>query len=252
MVIVEGKMNIPNRKIISTIGLVYTLIATLACNLFSDQYDPGYSPGDYVQTGVYKINPETILASIDREDANVFTELAATPTADQRLSAGSFLWSQTDFLKISDALFQFVWEEGLAEWKLYQMDFIRDCQDDPLGFDSGTIAYYKEGDESYTMRDVQIVPLSSLVTWGETWSYPRSVRLKGIDLERAVVSADDVLSLAENNKGREARLAVRNECRILLSLVPDGEYDGWAIVYVDNNASHIFRMKVDPYTGKIE
>jgi hypothetical protein len=208
--------------------------------------------GSYNQTGNYRIDPETILTSLDQGETNVFTPMLATPSSeDQLLPPGSIPWTQADYLKIAAALHQHVWKEALDVWSIYYLAFDRECQDNPTGFDSAEITLFKEDGEEYDLRRIEVFPLASEVDWGGEATFPRPFlgRWKKIDLGELSVTADDALRIAEEHGGEEARLRDKNNCRILVR-IPNSKNDAnWNVNYY---FSPSFEVIINPYTGEYE
>ena len=249
---------IRNRLIIFVL-IIVLIGVNFACQTpwYMDQYDPGYSPGDYEQTDSFEIDPETILTALEQGQTNVFVPINSTPEAYISLPAGSYSWTQADYLKISENLFQYVWKEPASAWSLYQIGLVkRGCENNLDGFDMARVVYFKsievDGEEMYTVRDVFITPLLRKITWGKTWNYHPTHKWKEIIFEGLQVTADDALLLAENNGGKDIRLRMNNKCNISVDLAPDGTYSGWRITYIDENARTVFAMSVDPSTGEYE
>ena len=106
------------------------------------QYD-SYLPvgiSDFRDKSSYKIEPETILASIDRGEMQVFKQ---TAIAQQNPPEETNPWQQADFIKVTRALNQFVWEEPLSGWRLYSMHFSTPCKDNLSGFAESDFYYFK-------------------------------------------------------------------------------------------------------------
>ena len=95
----------------------------------------------YQDTGDYEINSETILDALDQGKTNVFMSILTTPgiasTPNKSWTKGLYNWGQSDYLKVANALLQFAWNDNLEGWHLYSIYFVRGCQDNPAGFDSG-------------------------------------------------------------------------------------------------------------------
>lgn len=209
--------------------------------------------GTFNDTGDFTINPMTILDSLNRGEINVFTTTLATPSDDTILPSGSIHWIQADYLKVADALSQFVWKEPLDGWLIYHLAFNKECQDNLSGFDSADIIYYKTigigWQKMYTARYIQIYPLAGIVSWGGETDFPISDGWATIDLTEFKVTADDVLRIAEENGGKEARLGVGNKCSILISAPNHNNDESWDIGYYYGVN---FEMIIDPYSGKYE
>jgi hypothetical protein len=230
--------------------IVLTITACRSSDSQLYQY-PNY--GTFEQTGDYLINPETILQSLDKNGSNIFMPVLATPGPDaQLLSPGSVPWTQLEYLKIVNALSQLVWKETMEDWDVYYLSFRRECQDNPIGFDSFDITYYKiievNSEMVYTARQIEIYPLASQVSWGGGSIFPRPLLggWNSIDLIKSKITADEALKIAEENGGKEARSRVRNDCNILVR-APHNSEDSWHVSYY---FSTTFEVTINPYTGE--
>ncbi len=244
--------------------LLILIIGALCCGAIyvwsnSLNYNPhdyprnGLSDFDPEHTGYYKINPETILASLSRGETDVFIPEPATPSAPVFNSTIS--WHQSDYLKITNAVFQSVWKETFDSWSLLSMVFKIACQDNPDGFESGDIHFFKaDGESDYTTREVLITPQYGDVSWGggglgSDFSRPSS-GWKSIDVSRLKITADDALKIADDNGGKSFRSAKENQCRIAMILQLESDA-GWGVIYVGYDGSSNFNIEIDPYTGKV-
>lgn len=244
--------------------LVILIISTLfsgAIYVWSNSLN--YNPHEYPRNGLsdfypdyigyYKINPETILASLDRGETTVFTPEVATPSAPVLNATVS--WHQSDYLNIVNTVFQFTWKEKFDSWSLLSMVFDTTCRDNPNGFESADIHFFKTKDESnYTTREVIVTPQYEYISWGgggEGADFPRpSPGWVSIDLSRLKITADDALSMAEEGGGKSFRLAQANQCHIFMILGSDAG-TGWDIEYEGNDGYSNFVIHIDPYTGKV-
>src|SRR6266498_930297 len=84
------------------------------------------------ERGYYKIDPETVLTSLDMGETNVFAPEATSP--EDPIFDKYFSWRQSDYTKITEALHGVVWNEGVDNWKLYYMYFGTPCHDNLSGF----------------------------------------------------------------------------------------------------------------------
>ncbi len=209
----------------------------------------------YENTGLFMINPETILTSLENGNTDAFQpdirtwdDVYSEPILyDQLIS-----WSQSDNLKIVHALDDFIWKDSLDEWNFYAMYFNVDCQDNFIGFPGGGFVYLKvnfeKGKIVDTWREVYIDPEYGFVAWGDEEKYPHPfLGRNSIDLSQVKITAEDAIRIAEENGGKEARLGLQNRCSIHLYLRPQS-YDGWV---VDYGYSSGFKILIDPYTGKV-
>lgn len=245
-------------KFVSKKQMVIWLIVVLSLVSGCRSYDyipDSYVPGNYLDHGAYSFDPEILLTSLDQEKNTAFTPLLATPEAFNPLPSGSFPWDQPDFLKIASALQQLIWNEAFVDGHLHRMSFKVACQDSPNGFDVARIVYFEIANsgnqESYVVHDLLITPLVKIVSWGEAHYY-KTYNWESIDLTKLIITAGDALLMAEENGGKDARLAVENACSIGISLAPGSQYDGWSVRYSDKNASTIFHAIIDPYTGEYQ
>ena len=237
---------------------------TIACILFFiswlwylERYEGGAdSPntfGDFGDKHYFAIDPETIVAYLDRGEADVFISEIATP--ENPILENTVEWLQADYLKIASALNQFVWNETLEEWSLYSMHFKTACPDDIKGFEVAEIAYFKTLpyaalQKNYTVRAFQISPQYGYVvsSGGAIFPQPLFDRWKSVDLGKLGISAEDALKIAEENGARAARLSVQNQCTIHVRLSGN---DNWRVfIYADDTGSSIFRIEVDEQLAK--
>jgi len=242
-------------KFINTATSLFMLVAVIsACQPF-DNGERKYPStiGTFNVTGEFIINPTTILDTLDHGKTNVFTPALATPTEDSILPSGSIQWTQSEYLKVANALSQSVWNESLEDWSVYYLAFNRECQDNPKGFDDLTIIYYKtitvNMQKVYTARIIEIFPLASNVSWGGETNFPISSGWNEIDPSKFKITADDALRIAEENGGKEARLKLKNHCDILVRAPNHSNDDSWDVGYyygVD------FELIIDPFSGHFQ
>lgn len=206
----------------------------------------------YFETADYKINPTTILDDLKKGKKNVFTFVTATPEVDEKLYSEPFPWKQSDYLTIANALHQYVWNETVDDWYVYNLSFYGDCSYNPVRFDLFQITYFKDaGSRQYTAHEIDIFPLYGDVATGGGTNFPRPLFgwKESLHFDKLKITADDALKLAEENGGKEARLAFQNKCKILISITSNDQK--WVVGYRENtNAKYIFKINIDPYTGK--
>jgi len=247
-----------NSRIVYITGALLVLLSVLYIYIFDPftelTLDTPTGMGDFRDRGYYKINPEMILSDLESGKTEVYEVEIATPQSplfDEPIS-----WHQSDYLRISNSLQEFVWHESLDDWSLYYMDFSTICHDRLSGFGFGEFYYFKtsfldNGKIRYIARGLQITPQYGDVAWGGRISFPRSLSgWKSIDLSDIKIVAEQALKIAEYNGGKTARLSVHNECKIDVRL---SGYTGWEVVmYEIDTGSPIFRMEIDPYSGEIK
>jgi hypothetical protein len=252
-----------SQKIIRTLGagLLFVVLCILfgavlmLGNVFDNDLGVPVNPRSFSHTGSYKINPDTILKSIDNgEPSLVFLpETMMTPGASANREVN---WTQAEYYKIAAALFEFVWKESLNKnWSIKQIGFSKKCGENPVGFEGASFVFnqllFSGGRFRYASRAIEINPLDGEVLWGGDNTYQRSLFEKDqFDLDNFKITADDALRIAEENGGRAARQSVQNECDLQVGL----RLKGWDVKYYDyraNATGTLFKITVDPYTGKV-
>ena len=235
-------------------------------------YAPDY-PEDVLNDKItYTIDPQTILASLDRGETDVFQPAPPEPEGAWPIlwPSGSFVWGQENYLKIADALHQVVWKEALENWHLIRASFqISQCQDIFGRIDSANLSFFQREGDRNDVHGFWINPMQGNVTAGNQYSHRSGWTSKWETIDLGIIkinSVDAALLVAEENGGENARFEAKNECRISLLLAPDrleneflsdpfSRYGwGWSVIYWPNeaNADPIFSITIDPYTGKYE
>ena len=215
---------------------------------------PRFTAG-WDEMGMFSINTETILTSLERDETGLFVSETISATDDPVdmmyskpvVIPGAIPWTQADYLNVVSALSRFVWNDSLDKWELYSMAFDTTCQDNVDGFRSASFDFRRTGFDWKEMwildlwRGVFLYPEQGGGLWGEADYFHRpKYKWEDIDVNRLVITADDALRIAEDNGGREYRAKIHNECFINLYL--SGE-TLWVVWYGD------FRMYINPYTG---
>src|SRR6266540_3306472 len=100
---------------------------------------------NYSNSGYYEIHPDTILESLNQGETNVFTAASVEILNRDEPSYEEIRWSQSDYLKIANALSQEVWHEplDLKKWKILSLDLTQSCDNDPRGFYEFRIVYFQ-------------------------------------------------------------------------------------------------------------
>lgn len=250
-----------NRRVMIAIAVFFTLLGIAYVYVFDPFLEEArYFPvgiGDFRDRSSYQIDPTTILSALDSGATDAFTPVdSSQPVPSAPGPDGSVSWQQADFLKVARALNQSVWAESLSGWRLYSMHFYSACQDEPRGFTQGDFYYFKttfrdNGKIRYTTQDFFISPQHGQVTWAGGSNFPHPLfGWENIRLGRIEITAEDALTIAEENGGRESRLLVGNKCQIHVGLTGDNV---WRVyIYHDDTSALIFRMEIDPSTGKIK
>src|SRR6266498_5292710 len=210
----KGSSNRPIFLLIAVLMIVIigiTLLVTYIVNpVFMDQVKKAPSGmSDYFETADYTIDPTTILEDLSKGKKNIFMPLMATPEVYEKLYPNPFPWKQADYLNIASALHQYVWNETLNDGQLYSMSFYGDCRYNPVGFDLFKVPYFRDAEpRQYSVREIDIFPLYGGAATGGGTNFPRPLfGWRSLKLSEFKITADDALRLAEENGGREARLA---------------------------------------------
>ena len=138
------------------------------------------------------------------------------------------------------------------------MDFITACHDNPSGLSIGDFYYFKttirsNGRLRYAARELIISPQYGHVIWGDGtyFPYPLPSGWKSVYLEELNITAENALRIADKNGGELVRLSVQNNCNIQVRISGYDPYWRVRITRYDN-ASEIFEIRIDPYSGNIE
>jgi hypothetical protein len=225
--------------------------ATLSCN-FDETEEKTNLFNHY-----YSIDPEFLLDSLKEGKANVFSPIAEEPVdipPDQQILVP---WTQDDYLRIANALYEFIIGETLDRWQLNTMDFALGCDEFDTGLQHGNLKFFKivkTGErEARIELIININPRGKYVFVTENKYYPKLVDWSSIDLEQSHIFASEFLQLAENAGGQEKRLSVDNACNISIWLSPDSaSYRGWVVHYYRrDDRTTLFQITIDPITGEI-
>lgn len=256
-------MKMLNKDIVQkiTIVILSALLVVTWCGLLAVVFNPDsianpplYGPGSSSRSpylGNYKIDANTTLKSIDNGQPLIF--LPETAQISNSNLNHKLHWTQSEYLKVVFALFEFEWKETLDHnWTINSMIFERECEDNPAGFERAAflfdqLIYQKEF--RYNTRAIEISLPDSTASWGSGGGYPRPLLgATEFNLDDLKITADDAFKLAEENGGKEARQSIQNNCKISLHL---GE--NWRVRYAGplDRAKTLFDIFIDPYTGKI-
>lgn len=237
--------------LLAVVGMVCALVYVF--DPFQDQVDRyPMAVADLREVVNYKIDPQTILPSLERGNINVF--FPASTSSEVPMEERPVLWNQSEYLKIAEAFSRFAWKESLQGWSVYGADFHAMCQD-LNGFNGADLMYFKSafagGRILYAVRGIEISPLSGRVTGGWGTNYPHPILgWKGTDLSKVAVDAEDAVKIAEAHGGTAIRTSVLNQCRITTGL-SDGS--AWKVVYDDERGSlqYAFWIEIDPNSGQV-
>lgn len=247
--------------IVTILSSIVLVLAFQAFPLLGDWDVPTTITEDYEPLGsgyfgYFQINPETLLSSLDEGKTDVFLpelrDMEEVGAPSPAMYNAPIPWRQADYIMIFNALNQFVWEDTLEDWSVYEMSFSANCQENFVGFVEGSIVYYKDtlvnGQKKYTTRHFTIVPEYLSAGWGGGKNFPHPLFIfdwKRIDIDDIKIRAEDALKTAEDNGGRDARVKINNKCYISVWMLPTN-WRGWW-VRIGNN----FEVYIDSFTGEI-
>ena len=210
----------------------------------------------------YIIEPESMLEALNAGKVEMFSPVAEEPPSIPLQQQSPVLWTQGDYVRIVNALFQFARDDTLSNgWELENMDFSSDCESFDGGFYNGNFHFFKvvktHERESRIERIVNIDTLNKVALITENEYYPILVDWSGINLDKNLLSASEALQIAENNGGEEERLSANNACYLDLIFtygVGWWERDWWWKVWYrqsDKNLTMLFSVDINPHTGEI-
>jgi hypothetical protein len=252
-----------NKRLVRIVGgslllLVSTLIGILLYDNNLHKHEgmglnrPDLMGSYYRDSGYFKIDPKTILASLESGDTNVFIPLLEDDALElDELTNLSIDWTQADFLKIASALGQVVWSDpmNLKDWNVYSISFDGSCSD-PIGFDFASITYFKTGKNSYMTRLIEVEPFFGRVEWGGGRTHPQPIlrKWKRVDLTGAKITADDALLIANEDVKKHFQI-IDNFCYIM---VDSSRFDpnDWGL-YIDIGSLDTVFYTVNLYTGDL-
>jgi len=210
----------------------------------------------------YTIEPETMLEALDAGKVDVFSPIADEPPSIPPEQQTSVFWTQDDYIRIANALFQFARDDTLDNgWEIENMDFSSDCENFNRGFYNGNFHFFKVVKtgklESRLERIVNIDPLNKVILITENEYSPVLANWTGIKLDKSLIPATDALQIAENNGGEKERLSVNNACYVDLIFtygVGWWEQDWWWKVWYrrnDSDLTMLLSIDINQRTGKI-
>jgi hypothetical protein len=210
----------------------------------------------------YTIEPESMIEALNTGKVDVFSLVAEEPPSIPVEQQSAVLWTQDDYVRIVNALFQFTQNDDLANgWQLESMNFSSDCESFGEGFYDGNFHFFKvvktDERESRIERIVNIDPLNKVVLITENEYSPILADWSGINLDKNLISASEALQIAEDNGGEEERLSANNACYVDLHFnygVGWWEKDWWWDVWYrrsDKDLTMLLSLVINPHTGKI-
>ncbi len=247
----KSKQSITRRLFILVISIAIVVGSLTVLNKYFDNLiESPRGPREFSVWNDYRIDPKTILEKLDQGGQEVFTPVLVTPVDYEKIYQQPFQWMQADYLKIANALHLYIWKEPLEDWLLYDMSFYGDCRYNPVGFDLFKSIFIKyDGARKYTAHEIDIYPLYAGVSVAEETNLEQPMfDLGSVNLNKLKVTVDDALRIAEENGGRNFRLAIKNQCNMSFRISSNNQV--WYINYSNQDSSSVFEMSIDPYTEK--
>jgi hypothetical protein len=201
--------------------------------------------GSFDPIRYFRIDPATLLASLDKNPADVF--LPEPDMSMQKVYDKPISWSQANYATITEKLAAYVWQDALTDWMLFRMDFGTSCQDVPVGFDTADYIYFRTtligGRWQYVARAISITPQYGDAATGDNTNFPRPILgWKYIRPDSVRVTAETALQKAELEGGEAARRSMQNQCQIHVIMYPNlYGHSNWKIVYGGNSNAKGFQ-----------
>jgi hypothetical protein len=203
--------------------------------------------------GDYTFDAQTILQSLARGKANVFT-LQPAVQEPPKASLPPVQWSQADFYRIAQAFHESVWQEPIESWKLKLLLFKLGCEHAPLGPQFVSFKLFRttltRQVSSRLERNLYIEPQQNQASWIGIEYYPERFRWSSFDLAQVKIPAEQALQIAEKHGGQEVRSAVENRCWILGQLAAGIMNNNWQISYTGEELVPLLTIYVDEQTGE--
>ena len=243
--------------------LVYIYVDKTLYLEWSEYKTPDYSVIESEDSEVtYLIDVNTILDALRSEKGNVFTPISSDNDVDPHALPPSFSWKQSDYIKIANALSQYVWGEPLDNWNLGFAKFLISKTDNSFKIEYALFTFFKRDDDKYIIHEVTIDALQGKAITGEN-IYHDTEKWKSLDFDELTISdVSQVVSITEANGGESVCLALKNKCNIAVWLnsnlyeysrflwLPIYKYESrWIVGDYDENGKPIFDATIDPYSG---
>ena len=201
--------------------------------------------------GTYQFDPYTILASLE-QGQEVFTAVEPD-AAELEYDIG---WTQSDFLRVTNALSQKVWHEplDLNGWSIYNISFVGYCQDNLPQLDLFDITYYKTiktgWEMVYAARRMIVFPRMGTVEWARdgTFSTPFIFGWENIEFAKFKTTVDEAVQIAEEYGAKAVRVNGDGKCsvHVFTRQDPNRNYeDTWDVDIAG------FSVFINPFTGDI-
>jgi hypothetical protein len=185
--------------------------------------------------GSSKIDPQTILISLDRGNTGIFQLESGIPENPKFVM--NVEWTQADFFRVATAFSQTVWKEAFDDWNLYRMNYYAECKDDPKGLSDAQFYFYKwtivYARKTLSVRAIHIDPEYGYVAWGSDNNWrPPLFGWKTINLDKVTIPVEEAILIAEGKGGMDFRKSAENVCQILVNMNPEiYKRNDWQVMY---------------------
>jgi hypothetical protein len=200
----------------------------------------------------YRISPEILLGAIDENKTDIFSPLGNAPDdipVEQRYLVS---WSQADYLKILNVMFETALKDKMSAWQLNSISFSMNCSEYKSGFQNGYFILFRKihenGQDVRIARTIFVDARNKYIYVGDDIYSPTISDWSSIDLEKAKMSAEDALASAETIGGTSVRLREGNACHLSVRLSPDtASYNGWFVGYEPlGGGKYLFSANIAP------
>lgn len=231
------------------------ILAVISLSIAMASCDAETEERALVRDQYYAFDPNLILQEISQHPQDAFITIEVKPQLIPLSQRAKVKWIQKDYMQIAAALFKVVWEETLDEWELNSLHFRLGCDNTENGFQQASFSLFKvvkiHEKPSRIERKISINLGNNSVSILEYEYYPKVTDWPSAKFSQLKISADDALLIAEKNGGKEKRLVVENKCDIVILLSPgSASFDGWLASYIQDGSTNLFRLEIDPLTGK--
>lgn len=207
---------------------------------------------------LYTIDSKTILQALGRGDENIFTYVGEEYEEDnpETVFLPPVEWKQAEYMDVAQTFFTIVRDEIMSDWSVGEMNFSQTCEDAVLGPQAMYFHLYKvtQTDKEHESRfemAFDIAAKEQRVKFLEWEMYPNLGAGPSIDLAEIKIPAEDVLRIAEDYAGKEARLSVDNVCRIDLEIIAGQQDNNWLVTYMGYHGDVLVGLIIDSKTGEI-
>lgn len=202
----------------------------------------------------YTFDSTTIFDALNQESQNIFSLSSITPTPESSPPSVTIPWTQSDYLRVAEAVQQSILQEPLGALNLYYATFTMNCGDINKGtFSEVDFVFYKviqtEEGATRVQYHIILIPSENFMKTNKAEFIPNIKIIEPIDLSRYQITAEKALQIAEENGGTQKRSEVNDSCMVFGMV--DGP-TGWTVTYQTRSEYRwmpIYKITIDPQTG---